>query len=409
MPRKISVLLLSFAVLLCLAPLVRADFSTPSKNLSNSPSYQSKYPKVRWLEGGAGSVFVIWVETDGTNDYLYFSKSTDGGTTWSTPFQLTTQGQILRQLDLYDDYTYSFVVSDPYIHVVMQWRENSTDDYDIWYIRGADLGDTWDIINDWKPLTNNDDESRYPDIDANGSYVHVTYQDEWPGDYDIMYKRITDSGAGIVDQTRRLTFSGSDAYWPRIAVSSSGYTVNIVYQDTDGQHWNIFYKHIDDMGSGPYSTRQLTSSAYYNARPDIAVGTDTYDGMVYIVYESDWPGNLDIMYKRLTLWGHSSGTTYTARLTYSTTESRSACVDFNSALNYNVHISYDDDWPGNKDIMYRGLTNGGGAGFISQRVSWGTGDSVSSTLASHGNWAYIVWSDNTSGNYEIYIKNGYAN
>jgi hypothetical protein len=56
--------------------------------------------------------------------------------------------------------------------------------------------------------------------------------------------------------------------------------------------------------------------------------------------------------------------------------------------------------------MYRKLTNLGGAGFTGQRVSWGAGDSSHSTIAASGNSAYIVWSDNTSGNYEIYVKKG---
>jgi len=40
-------------------------------------------------------------------------------------------------------------------------------------------------------------------------------------------------------------------------------------------------------------------------------------------------------------------------------------------------------------------------------VSWGTGDSSSATVGASGAWAYVAWADDTSGNYEIYVKKGY--
>ena len=406
MLKKLSVLLLSAALLLCLTSFVRADFSSPSKNLSNSPSFASKFPKIDRVDNTT-NVFAIWVETDGTEDILYFSKSINAGTTWSAPYALTTNGQILTQDDLTDDYAFSFVVADPYVHVVIQWRQDDTDDYDIWYIQSADLGDTWDI---WKALTTNDYESRFPDIDARGTYVHVAYQDDWPGNDAIFYKRITNYGAGAVDQTRRLTYSSTDAYYPRIAVTTSGYTVNIVYEDEYSGQYNIFYKHIDDYGAGAFETRRITSNAtYWNGRPDVTVGWNTYEPDVYIVYETDYTyGTMyhDIIYKRLDSWGHAGGTIYTARLSYSTTDSRSPYIDYDNVYD-SVQICYHDDWSGNNDVMYRKFLNGGGAGFTGQRVSWGTGDSAHATLAAHGQWAWVVWSDNSSGNYEIYLKDGY--
>jgi hypothetical protein len=51
---------------------------------------------------------------------------------------------------------------------------------------------------------------------------------------------------------------------------------------------------------------------------------------------------------------------------------RAGSVDFDDANNI-VNISYSDTWPGNYDVMHRKLSNFGGAGFTSQRVSWGDG------------------------------------
>jgi len=109
------------------------------------------------------------------------------------------------------------------------------------------------------------------------------------------------------------------------------------------------------------------------------------------------------MYKRLGSYGNVGGSVYTARLTYSTTESRSGAIFFDPSTN-NVHIAYHDNWPGNYDVMYRNLANYGGSGFTGKRVSWGTGDSSHATISGSSGLVYIIWADNTSGNYEILLK-----
>ena len=407
MLKKLICLSLSLGMALFLTHVARADFTAPGKNISNTPTVDSKHPKVAHIPG-TSDVFVVWAETDGTNDYLYFAKSKDYGVTWTTPLQLTLTGQILEHWALSDDTAFAIAVSDPYIHIVFQWRVNSSDEFEIVYMRSSDLGETignWDV---WLPLTNNATPSCNPDVAAAGEYVHVTYDDTWPGTCAIMYKRIAGYGGGAVDLTRRLTFSGLDAHHAKIAVGNGGSCVSIVYEDLYSGMWNLFYKHIEDSGAGAYQSRQLTfNTTDWNGRADIAVGSGTYEQYVYIVYEGSWPGNREIMYKRLDNYGHSPFNTYTARLTYSTSDSYSPFIDFDTSYG-NIHVTYYDYWTGNADVMHRVLTGGGGAGFVGQRVSWGSGDSSHSSVAASGQWAYVAWHDNTSGNYEIYVKYGNA-
>jgi len=406
MQKRLPPLVFFLGLLASLASLAQADFTAPAVNISKS-ALQSKYPKIAAIEGTA-LVFAVWVETNGTNDYLYFSKSTDSAATWSTPFQLSVNGQILTQDDLYDDYAFSLCVSDPYVHIVIQWRANPSEDYDIYYIRSTDLGDTWDFFS-WNALTVNDADSMYPDVAAYGQYVHVAYQDYWPGNFDIMYKRIPNYGDAGPDLTRRLTFSASDSWWPRIAVSNGGYFVSVVYQDVYSDRFNIFFKSIGDYGAGSYATYQLTyTTTGWNGRPDIVtgIGSLSYEQYVHIVYETDYPGNFDIMYKRLSNYGSNPVEILTNRLSYSTTESRSASISYDTGYNY-MHVSYHDNWPGNNDVMYRKMSGPSGGAYSGQRVSWGSGDSAHATNAASGAWAYVAWSDNTSGNYEIYVKYGY--
>ena len=400
--KKFALLVFGAGLLLILAPLVQADFNGWSKNLSNSPGTDSLFPKVVHVQGTT-DVFIVWAEEVGAQDHLYFSRSTDSGDSWSTPVLLRDGGQILERVnDLSDYYAYSLAVCAPYIHVVLQWRQDETDDFEIWYLRSPDLGLTWESA---LPLTVNSSESRYPDVTQAANRVHITFVDDWPGNDEIMYKRMPNCGGGAVDLTRRLSFSSTSSLYPRIAASKSGQTVNIVYQDNWTGQWNVFHKRVSDYGEGSYLTRQLTFGTEFNGYPDVATSTGADDQYIYFVYQALWPGNREIMYKRLDTYGNPGAAVYTARLTYSDAESRSNSISFDGTNNI-VQISFHDAWTGNYDVMHRKLLDYGGAGFTGQRVSWGAGDSSHSTIAASETGAFIVWSDNTSGNYEIYFKKG---
>jgi hypothetical protein len=408
MSKKFCFLFIALGLIFLPGTQARADFTGASKNLSNS-ALASKCPKVVQVPG-TQTIFAVWVETDGDNDQLMLSRSIDDGVTWTTRAPVISGAQILNRVDPVEEiankFTFSFVVDGPYIHIVFQVRDGAADDYEICYVRLSDLGNN---INFLRYLTDNSTNARFPDVAVNGEYVHVTYQDSWPGNEDIFYKRITNYGGGTMDLTRRLTFSTSDSWAPRIAVSQNGQHVNIVYQDgLTLDAFNIFLKHIGNYGSGTFQSYQLTfgSGTDYNGLPDIAAGSGDYAQYVYIVYQANWPGNFDIMYKRLSNYGLGPFTTYTARLSYSVTDSEVPTIDFDTVYG-NVHVAYHDSWPGNIDVMYKGFDDGGGAGFFTQRVSWGSGDSVYPSVAASGSWADIVWSDNSSGNYEVLFKRGY--
>jgi len=410
MPRQIVIGFLWVGLLFFLTPPVHADFLGAAKNISNSPSAASLFPKVATIPG-TDYVFVVWIEDTGSDDLLYFSRSTDGGATWSTPFQLTYAGQIQSPSysDAANSHAFSLAADNPYLHVMAQYRPNDTQDFEILYVRSPDLGENG-LNWEFSTLTNNSSDSLFPDVAAGAGYVHVAYEDDWPGNIEVMYKRITADGGGPVDETRRLTFSSGHSTYPKIAVSKDGEIVHIVYSEQllDGGSY-LFYKRLADSGAGSYATRQLTFGSDPATDgvsfPDIATSTGSDDQFVYIVYGAFWPGNWEIMYKRLDNYGLSGGSTYTARLTYNGTTSLMSSVSFDGANNI-VQVTFYDYWTGNSDVMHRKLTNYGGAGFTGQRVSWGIGDSYYPTIAAVSTGAFIAWSDSTSGNYEIYIKKG---
>lgn len=129
------------------------------------------------------------------------------------------------------------------------------------------------------------------------------------------------------------------------------------------------------------------------------------DQYVYVVYGALWPGNEEIMYKRLDNWGETGFNVIMARLTYSDSDSFWPSIGFDPVQN-SVVVSYDDNWPGNRDVMLRRLPNYGADGFVGQRLSWGSGVPIYSSVSANSEWTFIAWQDSTSGDNEIYFKRG---
>jgi hypothetical protein len=74
--------------------------------------------------------------------------------------------------------------SNNYIFVV--WHESNSGNFEIYYKRSTDTGSTWTTMR----LTWNSGDSVAPDIavDANGR-IHVAWGDNTPGNYEMYYKK----------------------------------------------------------------------------------------------------------------------------------------------------------------------------------------------------------------------------
>lgn len=365
-----------------------SSWSSPSKNLSQTAG-SSDTPR---LAISGSSFHVIWVE-DGL---LNFRRSTNGGSTWGTKIPLTSGGDIYG-----GSYGISIAAEGSYVHIAMSWRNVSSVDHEIYYCRSTNGGSSF---GGWVQLTDNATESRMPDLEINGSYVHIVYTDEWPGNWEIMYQRISDYGSGSV-LTRRLSYSNPGvSYKPRLAVSDDGSLVHVAYVDDASGNSDIYYKRIDSSGSGTILSRQLTSGGGVSRYPDIAVSHGAELQYVFVVYIDDWAGNNEIMFQRLADFG--LGEVKSARLTYSTGNSvfPTICAQDTGE---NVYVAYADLTPGHWTVYIKKIPNYGFSTWLTKQISYGTGRSEYPHLAASAGKAHIVWQDDSSGNREILYKYEY--
>ena len=122
---------------------------------------------------------------------------------------------------------------------------------------------------------------------------------------------------------------------------------------------------------------------------------------VYTVWEDNRDaGGFEIYFKRSTDGGGTWGAD--TRLTISAGNSEYPCIE---AFDSFVYVSWNDNRDGNIEIYYKRSTDGGASWEPDTRLTSIAGDSYRPSLALSGNTLHLVWFDSRDGNYEIYYKN----
>ena len=172
-------------------------------------------------------LYVVWTDSTHGNYEVYYKRSTNGGTTWTTK-RLTWNAGSSYVKDLAVD-------SNDYIHVV--WEDDTPGDSEIYFKKSTDGGASWMT----KRLTYNAGYSYDPAvaIDTN-DHIHIVWSDgSLGGNYEILYKRSTDGGTTWT--TKRLTFNSGPSYLPSIVADSKNH-LHVLWGDETPGNWEIYYK-----------------------------------------------------------------------------------------------------------------------------------------------------------------------
>jgi BNR repeat-like domain len=196
---------------------------------------------------------------------------------------------------------------------------------------------------------------------------------------------------------RRMSWTPGKSTNAAIAVEPSGKLHLVWEDDTPGNH-EIYYKKSSDGGATWTANKRLTFNSGFSAGPTIIADPS---GKLHLFWSDDTPGNSEIYCKRST----DGGATWTAsqRLTFTTAMSMGPALLIDASLN--LHLFYKDQTSGRFEFYYKKSTDGG--------VTWTTGKKITSAsncmlgmaigIDSSGG-LYLAWSDNPTGNYEVYYQ-----
>ncbi len=185
----------------------------------------------------------------------------------------------------------SAAIDDNVIHLV--WQDNRNGDYEIYYKRSMDNGGTWEE----QRLTSYSGNSVYPAVAVNGSNVHVVWQDDRDGGNCIYYMSSNDYGENWDFGDVKKLYPSWQAEHPRIAVNGSNLYVvwqEYIYYDCYNVYFMMSKNNGETWEDGNGNTDQAYVLSENNSRsPAIAV-----NNTIHVVWQEKRSYNWEIYYSR---------------------------------------------------------------------------------------------------------------
>ncbi len=171
-----------------------------------------------------GRLHLVYLD-NGDDPGIWYTVSTDGGTTWRTPVRLSTPPATRKVLPTVSETVQMQADGQGHLHVV--WVDRL--DGGIYYARGLHGGDAWE-----SPIRL-DDQGTWPSVGILGNEVHVLWSATHEGGPSCArWERISsDGGASWGDRTRVLPPIEGCLGWMNMEVDSAGvmYVVTIGRDD----------------------------------------------------------------------------------------------------------------------------------------------------------------------------------
>jgi hypothetical protein len=325
------------------------------------------------------NVYVVWQDNTLGNNEIFFMKSTNNGATFDLFINLSNNaGSSINP---------QIAVSGSKVYVV--WQDTTPGNSDVFFRRSTDNGLNFDpVIN----LSNNAGGSFDPQVALSGSKVYVVWRDLSVGTVDILFRRSTNSGASF-SPFINLSNNVGGATTVQLAVSSSN--VYVVWTDNTPGNYDVFFRRSTDNGANFDPVINLSNNAGVAQRVQVAVsGTN-----VYVLWEDTTPGNEDIFFRR----SIDNGLNFDPFINLSNTAGLSFLPQL-AVSGTNVYVVWQDDAPVNKDAFFRRSIDNGANFDPKVNLSTSSGNSIEPQIAVSSSKVYVVWRDDTSGNYDIYFR-----
>ncbi len=331
----------------------------------------------------SGKIHVVWQDATTGNFEIYYKKSPDGGVTWTTGQRLTfTSGSSGSPA----------IAVDTSLNLHVVWQDDTSGNYEIYHKKSTDGGLAWTTS---KRLTWTSGGSEHPAIGVGSSgNLHVVWSDNSPGNDEIFYAKSKDKGANWA-ANQRLTWTSGGSKIPAIGVDSSG-NPHVVWRDDTPGNFELYYKSSPDGGATWATNKRLTWNSGTSNEPVIAVDAS---GHLHVVWTDHTPGKDVIFYKK----SLDGGVNWAAskRLIWNSGSSHSPAMTVDSSDR--LHVAFMDNTFTNFEIFYKKSVDGGVTWTTNKRLTWSFYAQGSPALGvdSSGN-LHLVWECMAPGNYEIY-------
>jgi len=298
--------------------------------------------------------------------------------------------------------------------VYVVWTDNSLGNFDIFFIKSTDGGNTFS-----KPLNLSNDSglSYQPRIvtdEKNG--VYVVWTDNFPGNYDILFTKSSDGGDSF-DKPVILSSLKGVSNFPNIA--ASGNNVYVVWShknntdfdpsntENQTQTYTVFFTKSLDRGNSFSKPVNLSDDTANSQSPALAISEK---GILYVVWSDNSIGTYETFFKKSLDQGH----TFSEVSVISSNIARSISPSIAAYVN-KVYVVWSDNTFGNSEIFFTNSIDNGSTYNMPININEDAGTSGVAQISidpGAGN-LYLIWQDNATGNSVIYFTKthltGYMN
>ena len=322
-----------------------------------------------------------WCDNRDGNYEIYYKRSTDNGQTWSSDQRLTSNSAASTEP----------CISSYGSNVHILFNDERSGYFEIYYMRSTNNGTNWSTAI---RVSDDDTYHSYSAYIYATNYIYAAWLDEYFGDLDIYYSRSSNNG---YNWSAPVSLTNGNLAQKYPAISSSGSNVHIVYEDERASLTNteIYYRRSTNSGVNWDAEIRLTNNSAQSWNPHI-----TSEGnSVYVVFDDDRTGNHEIYFKRSTNNGINWSSD--AILTINSASSGSPAISVSGIY---THIVWGDSRDGNSEIYYKFSTNSGSSWGSDTRLTNNSGESRGANVCLSGNVVNVLWYDDRNGNNEIYYK-----
>lgn len=312
-----------------------ATFSSPVNVSHSSASNAPGSPQL--AADSAGDIFVVW-EDDGVLGIL-FSRSVDGGTTFSAPIMVSTNttGSFLPELA---------VGSTGNVYLV--WEDDTSSNAGISFSRSLDQGQTFAAP---KTLSGGNNNCTNPQINSDlAGNLNVVWENDSPGNFEVFFSRSTDSGLNFsapLNVSNRSGFSTA----PLVAAEPAG-GIDVIWLDTTPPATNtdVFFSRSADGGTTFSPSANLSNSTFFSNNPALAVD---FAGNINVVWQNSASGPNDIFFAR----SSDSGATFSLPQNLSNNPGNSSVAKIVADKNGSLNVVWQDLTPNVNQIFFSRYTS----------------------------------------------------
>jgi uncharacterized protein (DUF736 family) len=381
-------LALGILLLTVLSPIVATMASgnpvnQGSFNVSNDPQASSD----GHVAVSGNHVYVVWASNDSSSSEILFKASPDNGVTWNPTMNLSADsGKSLTPR-----------VKAVGSQVLVFWTDNSPGKNEVYFRTSHDYGQTWAHSTD---LSNTSSPSSHFRILVTGSHVYAAWVEKQSHNNQVVFTSSDDSGQTWT-QMAVLSTNVNNSENIRLGAFSSD--IFVMWNGNSTGHFQVFLRSSSDWGETWNHPENVSNDAGNATIPDFrvqAVGSSVY---LYAVWQDDTPGINVIMFSA----SLNLGATWASpkQLSSSLGSSLNPSIDaLPVASKPNVAISWAFK-PGGGTYALFSMSSNAGATF-SQPVSLGSSlvasGGVRMLVQSHG--ILLAWIDSASGNNNPYLR-----